>query len=219
MTAEYGPDGSHAARPVTVVSANIVHGGRILVGVRRRTPLALRFPGVLSTPTIRVPPAVFALLTGAYEVPRGECGTWAVAGAPVLVGHSGHPRSVDGFVLDELLSRKLGLAGALVEDRFEATAVPRHLALDRVSDPLGTERAEWTAMLSYGIRVDRGWDEVPESTESYSRLVWAPVDRLPDALARKDALHVDDTLDPFEVCIDGLCMRLAAALIASRSFV
>lgn len=214
--------------PMTVVSAVILRrmAGRgtlergspdceVLLGVRRPSPLARRHPGVLSTPTTGVAPDLFEALVHPFAVPRRVPGVYSVDGAPLLVGHGGHIQTVDAFVLDGLLARKAGLSGALVQDRFEAVAAARFVALDEVKDPLGTAEAQWTLMITYEVHVVRGAGEFPPATESYSRLLWAPADRLPRAVAARDALLFDDSLDPFQVCIDGLCTRLAATLLSA----
>jgi hypothetical protein len=51
------------------------------------------------------------------------------------------------------------------------------------------------------------------TTESFSRLIWARGDLVARAMAAGDALIVDETLDPFEVCIGGLCIRSAIPLL------
>ena len=208
-------DGSSAHRPIGVVSAVIVDETRerLLLGVRRPSALVTRHPGVLSTPTMRVPPGTFAELTAGCPDPAGVVGMHPVGGPALDVGLGGHIWSEHSFVLEALLARKLGLGDAISDGRFHAVAHRRFLSLDDVGDPLGTERSEWTAMLTYEVRVRTGDDAIPAMTSSYSRLVWVDPAKVPRALAHHDVLMLDETLNAVEVCIQGLCVRVAAELL------
>jgi hypothetical protein len=208
--------GGSAADPIGVVSAVIVDGARperLLLGVRRPAPLADRHPGVLSTPTLRLPSDLFAVLTGPYADPE-PAGMAAVGGPALDVGRGGHIRSAHSFVLEALFARKLGLADAIFHGGFHAVAHPRLLSLEDVPDPLGTRRSQWTAMLTYEVRVRHGAEAIPPASGSYSRLVWVDAAKLPTALDHHDALLLDETLDAIEVCIQGLCVRAAVRLLA-----
>jgi hypothetical protein len=209
-------DGAGPDTPIGVVSAVITdeaRPGHILLGVRRASPLAPRHPGVLSTPTMRLSPDTFQPLTQAFPDTAGKVGLRAVAGPAVDIGRYALTTALGSLVLECLLMRKLGLAETLVDLRLHGCAHPRYLALDEVADPLGTGRSEWTAMLTYEVRLHGGAEAVPYSTGSYSRLVWVPAAKVPLALAHHDALLLDETLDAAEVCVQGLCVRVAAQLV------
>lgn len=213
-------NGSGPQAPVGVVSAVISdekQPGRLLLGVRRPSSDSPRFPGVLSTPTMRLPPDTFALLSAAYPDPRGVSGVTAIEGPSRDVGHGGHIESLEALVLEYLFVRKLVPADVLVDGRLQAVARARYLSLDEVADPLGTGVGEWTAMLTYEVRIREGADTLPYATASYSRLVWVDAATVPLALASHDALMLDETLDAAEVCIQGMCVRVAAQLLTTRS--
>ena len=159
---------------------------------------------------MRVPQAYFQTLLGYPGPPLEHPGVTRLDPSPPLtVGGANSLRNPALFAIDALLTRKLGLAEALTMGRFTAEATGTALALDLVDDPLGTGQAEWTAMITYTLTVTSGVSEFPAETASYSRLLWAPADRLGEAYASHDALILDDSLDPFEVCISGLCIRSA----------
>jgi hypothetical protein len=203
--------------PIGVISAVVAdetNPGRVLLGVRRPTALSPRHPGVLSTPTLRLPADLFALLTADMPDPGPRAGIHPVVGPWFDVGCGGYLHSTHSFAIEALFGRKLGLADALADGRFEAVGSVRFLALDEVEDPLGTELSEWTAMLTYEVRIRRAAELVPAGTGSYSRLLWVSAERLPQALAHRDALLLDETLNAFEVCIHGLCIRSATHLLA-----
>lgn len=209
-------DGSRPDRPVRVVSAVISDAARpdrVLLGVRR-AGYTRRHPGVLSTPTLRVPDDLFAHLVNGYAGADAVLGINAVPGESFRVGRGGHYASVHAFVLEALLTRKLGLGSALVAETFAASARPRFVSLDNVEDPLGTNESEWTAMLTYEVAVEAGVAAIPAQTESYSRLVWVDGGLVPAAVASRDAIMLDETLDVVEVCIHGLCIRVAASLLS-----
>ena len=210
-------DGATPDTPIGVVSAVVRderRPGLLLLGVRRPGPLAPRHPGVLSTPTMRLSPDTFAVLSAAYPDPRGVSGMYPVDGPPREIGRGGHFGSLEALVVEDLFLRKLFPADALVQGSLHAVARARCLALDEVTDPLGTGIGQWTAMLTFEVRIDRGAGTLPYATASYSRLVWVEAAKLPLALAHHDALLLDETLDAAEVCVQGMCVRVAAQIVS-----
>jgi len=214
-------EGHTAELPIGVISAVVVDDsrpGKTLLGVRRPSALATRHPGVLSTPTMRMPDDMFGPLSDGYPDPLGVAGMIGIDGPLLNVGHGGQTQSMASFVLEALFTRKLGLGGPIGDGRFHALARPRLLSLDNVSDPLGTARAEWTAMITYEVRIRQGGETLPAATESYSRLVWVDSAKVPRALATRDALLLDETLNAAEVCVQGLCVRVAVAALGFSEF-
>lgn len=206
------------SRPVTVVSCLVTRNqssAAVLLGVRRHTRTSARHPGVLSTPTMRIPSQLYETITTGFRGAGTNAGAIEVhkSHSHHLIGSAGSLGCVNSFVVGSLLCRKLALASALASGRFEAHATIRTTALDQVDDPLGGGEAEWTAMVTYELRITKGWEEIPSAAPGYSRLIWAPVDRLAAAVTSHDALLVDDSLDPFEVCIGGLCVRSAVQAV------
>ncbi len=211
-------EGHTAQRPIGTISAVVVDDhrpGKTLLGVRRPSALATRHPGVLSTPTMRIPDDMFGPLSDPYPDPLGVVGMVGISGPVMNVGHGGQIQSMGSFVLEALFTRKLGLGGAIGDGRFHALARPRFLSLDNVSDPLGTERTEWPAMITYEVRIRHGGEVLPAATDSYSRLVWVDSAKVPQALATRDALLLDETLNAAEVCVHGLCVRVAAEVLTA----
>jgi hypothetical protein len=208
-------DGTDRHAPIGVLSLVVVDDRRpgwMLLGVRRPSALSTRHPGVLSTPTMRLPADTFAAMSETCPDPAGTPGMHPIDGPALTLGRGGRTASNAALVLESLLAAKLGLADALGDGRFHAAAYPRYLSLDEVGDPLGTERGEWTAMLTYEVRVLAGVPAIPPSTGGYQRLVWVDAAKVPQALAQHDALLLDETLDATEVCVQGLCVRVAAHL-------
>jgi hypothetical protein len=185
----------------------------LLLGVRRPTPASQRHPGVLSTPTMRLPRPVFDDVAGRYaEALAGRVGV--IRSVPgdraVRIGSGSSLAHVETFIIESLLARKLDLADALVLGRIQGVATAVTIAVDDVDDPLGTGQSERTHMISYQLVLGEGADVIPAESSSYSRLIWAPAHLLARAVATRDALLLDDSLDPIEVCIHGLCVRSAA---------
>jgi hypothetical protein len=198
----------------TVLSAMIFRSGakeELLLGVRRPTPLVQRFPGVLSTPTMGIPPRLYQLLDPEQTV---ELGFQNVVSAAIFtVGRGGYLGNEAAFALEHLMARKLELAEALTDNKFRGQAQLLMRSYDQVSDPLGTNETFWTRMLTYEVIIEEGSEQVPTATNSYSRLLWAPVSSARRAILERDALLLDDTLNPFEVCIHGLCLRSIVTLL------
>jgi len=211
------PEGADSSNPVHVVSLVLFRDDtrqEVLLGVRRNVPSMPRHPGVLSTPTARVPEPLFAILAHDARPRLTKVGIQLrSAGGSFRLGTGDFSLRPAAFVLENLAARKVGIADALVGQRFEAVAALAATALDIVEDPLGTETAEWTEMLTYEAVITVGAREIPESTQAYSRLIWARHDLVVRAMNAGDALIVDDSLNPFEVCIGGLCIRSAIPLL------
>jgi hypothetical protein len=167
---------------------------------------------------MRLPRELFELVAGPHieklTDTETDTGTGSIAGITsdrgVAIGCGASLGYADTFVVESLLARKLGVADSLVLGRIQGRAKPATIAVDNVDDPLGTGRTEHTYMISYSLVLEAGADLVPTETASYSRLIWAPTRLLGQAVASRDALILDDTLDPIEVCIHGLCVRSAA---------
>jgi len=208
--------GDGPGTPVGVVSTVLVderRPGLTLLGVRSPSPLNARHPNVLSVPTMRLSPGLFELVTADLPEPGGTPGTVAIAGPAVPIGRGGRAASDTAYVVESLLAAKLGVADALQRGTLHGRFTPRFLSVEEVGDPLGTDSSEWTAMLTYEVRLDAGATEIPAATGSYSRLVWVESARIRQALAQHDALFLDETLDAIEVCVQGLCVRVAAELL------
>jgi len=181
----------------------------LLLGIRRATRTSKRHPGVLSTPTMRLPRSMFESAVGSEMDGIGVGKIKDVIShrtAPIGAGQVQIPET---FMIEALMARKLGVGEALVMGRIGGQATAVSVAFDDVADPLGTELSERTIMASYSVPLDFGAEHLPAATTSYSRLIWAKARLVCLALHRKDALIVDETLNPFEVCIDGLCIQSA----------
>jgi hypothetical protein len=190
----------------------------VLVGVRRATPLVRRFPGVVSIPTMGLPADLLPVLAPDLDVDAMEIGVFPVAERTAIeVGRGGYLSNTSAYVLENLLARKLGLADALIGARFAGIAHLHAQSFDEVADPLGTNESRWTIMLNYSIVITEGHDQIDTRTNSYAPLIWTSPERLQSAIDAGDALLIDDTLNPFEVCIHGLCLR-SIPLISSWNF-
>jgi hypothetical protein len=200
-------EGRRPETPVRGISAVVFKDAdrrEMLLGVRRATPVNRRHPGVLSTPTIRLPAALCATVSA-----EGS------GGRDLPIGHGRHHVHPAVVLIEFLLARKLELGAHLTAGRFLATARFSGTQLDEVPDPLGTGQSEWTELTTFVLTVTAGADLVPRRTAAFSRILWADADRVVQAYTHHDALMVDDSLDPFEVCIDGLCVRSAVSLLGA----
>jgi hypothetical protein len=165
---------------------------------------------------MRIPAAFFDSLAeaaGRLEPQREAGAIMLESHSRFAIGHGPSLRHPEAFILESLFARKLGLSGALTMRRFGAEASALTVAVDDVEDPLATGAAEWTSMITYSVTITNGAGEVPLQSESYSRLIWADAALLGRAVDSRDALLLDSSLNPLEVCIQGLCVRSAVFAI------
>jgi hypothetical protein len=206
--------------PTCVVSLVIRSPGRpgqVLLGVRRWSPSSPRHPGVLSTMTMRIPSLFFAaIIGGSAQELTGPGQVTLTNTSSLLLGSHSSSSSPAAYALEALLARKLELGATLSTGKFRASAILTVLALEEVSDPQGEGEPEWTAMASFDVEIASGIETIPSQTGAYSKLTWVAADKLGSAFRSHDALILDSTLDPFEVCISGLCVKSAVAMLDAR---
>ncbi len=187
---------------------------RLLLGVRRNIANSPRHPGVLSTMTMRLPWEFFSAIADPFDIDPDAAGVYPILDAQrMTVGSNTSNSDCLLYCVESLLTRKLGLADHLAMGRFAAIARVEALAIDEVADPQGGGDAEWTAMLTVTTDVTLGAELIPSETGAYSRLIWGEADKVGAAYRSHDALLLDDSLDPIEVCIAGLCIRSAVDVI------
>jgi hypothetical protein len=164
--------------------------------------------------TMRVPSVLFAEILGGHDHQLVAPGHVTVSNLPpLLLGSDCSSSSPVAYALEALLARKLEIGHVLSLGEFSASAALTVLALEEVNDPQGEGAPEWTAMASFNVQVSAGLDAVPDQTGAYSKLTWVAAAKLGLAFRSHDALILDDTLNPFEVCISGLCVRSAVVML------
>jgi hypothetical protein len=187
----------------------------VVLGVRRRTIQAPRHPGVVSTPTQRIPRPLFDACVGAWPPPTGPRPTIVPveAGAPYPIGAPCTSELAVSYVVESLLARKLEMAAPLAAGLVRGTAAPVALASAIVPDRQGQGPPEPTVMLTIRVLAGGVTRHLPPATVFYSQLLLCDATRFTEAVRRRDALAVHDSLDPFEVCIGGLCVVSASAVL------
>jgi hypothetical protein len=190
----------------------------VVVGVRRPTAQSDRHPGVLSTPTQRLPAALFAACQPHWPAPGPQEPVVEPVDDPGVtpLGGPGTSAAPLGFAVETLLCRKLGLTEPLASGRLRGTAAAVAVAAGQVEDPKGPGEAEATVMLTVrailaGLRAC-----LPDGTPFLDPVLFAPAEAFVRAVQQNDALLVEPTLDPFEICIGGLCVT-SGALVLGRS--
>jgi hypothetical protein len=207
--------------PVFVVSLLLADSddpSEVVLGVRQPSLQAPRHPGVLSTPTQRVPRPFFEACCATWPVPADDAfAVTPVSGEEVAVGVGPSSSRPLSYLVEALLTRKLGLGDALVDRAVRGVAAPVAIGAGLVDDPQGGGAPEPTVMLSVDVRLAGLRAALPDGTRYYAPLTLAPTASLAAALDRRDALVVSELLDPFEVCIGGLCIASAVAVVESVS--
>lgn len=111
------------------------------------------------------------------------------------------------------MARKLGAADLLEEGQLQGACQLKMLSAAAVDDPTGTGRREFTYMYTVAVELREGAALLPFSTASYSHIRWVEVSELMDRWDHRDALALFPQANPFEICIRGLCIRSAVALL------
>lgn len=201
------------AGPTPVLSLAIFRDSsrsQMLLGVRRRTPTSPRHPGVLSTPTMRLPATLMASIAESVGAPvsPGRDGMLALADpTPTPIGVANSMANPLSFAAEGLLARKLGWGNLLVEGGLSSHV--RALAVSRaIVDGCELDLPEDTYMLTAGIELRTEVDLAP--TASFARLDWVETELISDALAADDPAMLISGGESWEVCLYGLCVRSAA---------
>jgi hypothetical protein len=186
---------------------------RILVGVRDPKTNNTH-PNVVSVPTARIPSQLLAIL-------------WPRSGARVAFGYTllqdwaprknGPRRGADPviYLVESILTRKLGLSDALERGQVEFDAGPV-AATDGWSHyaPEDIPASERLTMVSVVVLIRAGAEQVPARTGSYSHIRWVEIARFIEAVQAKDPAKIG--IDPVELCIHGLCIRSAYDILAVK---
>lgn len=208
-----------ANAPLCAVLSLVVHRidapNQVLLGVRRGSATSARHPDVLSTPTMRVPESIMEALLRSAELETPTEFGQVIYAAPGRVAAIGMPMALAdplAFATEALLARKLRVGEHLVSGRLRGHVNASAVTLDIVYDPASDGAPERTLMLSASVMVDVGADLIQGPAESYSSLHWVDATNVADAVARKDVLALVPHLG-LEVCLHGLCVRSAAAVL------
>lgn len=184
----------------------------VLLGVRKPTITSPRHPGVLSTPTMRLPwPLMDALLeplrVDASDVDELEGFEEVRVTQPIEIGVADSMSNPLSFAVESMMARKLGWGDALVRGDISATA--QSVAIARADvDGCEMDETEDTFMLTVEIVLR---SEVSlAATASFSRLDWVARNKIDTALELDDPYLLIKGGEPWEVCLHGLCVRSAA---------
>lgn len=197
-------DCGQAEAPAPVAAATVIdcvpgsdRYGKVLVVVRDPRTNATH-PDTVSVPTQRIPPELLGALSS-----TGRIGRWSSSEAT-----TGHDPLI--FVVESILSRKLGLADALEAGTVVFEARTGRVTVGEAS--YGTT-VEPIAMANVLVRILRGPGWVPERTASFSCIRWVDPAALIGAFETKEPLLLFPDADPLEVCIHGLCVSTTTDLV------
>jgi hypothetical protein len=187
---------------------------RLLLGIRRPDTNA-RHPGIVSLPTMRIPDAVGPQLRRLAGGPaRGGLPSFHPVSAPVEQwGIPGAGHRLVPFLLESMLSRKLGADRLLEAGLLGGNCSLRMLAVDAVDDADGTGVTELTCLYTVVAEVTRGAEWLAGDTASYKFLQWITFDEFRESWRLRDAQYLFPHANPFEICIRGLCIRTGIELL------
>lgn len=179
----------------------------ILLGIRCPQANATH-PNVVSVPTQRVPGAFLLETIAACTLVQAADAAWFFTFPEVTnTRENGHHPVI--FLIESVLSRKLGVAQALERGEIEFTAgffsLTTGIAHYGDEGPYGT--AERMVMGNLWVAVTRGFDRFPGRTESFSRVFAATLEALDHAKATGDITGLaGGGLDPAVHSIGGVCI-------------
>jgi len=217
--------GQTPQRPSPVLSISLfdgVAGDADLRSERARLQVVVRdpqtnatHPNVISMPTQRIPRSLFRAITASAER-EAVIGATTFYEAGEIDNLSPSPHHPVVYAVENLLSRKLGVADALESGALGFRAALRAVTLGKsvYSDNESSERTEHIAMANVRVIVTCGAEYFPARTPSYSTIFWVSVDQFMKTVQQKDPLILN--LNPFEYCIHGLCISTAYDLLAHR---
>lgn len=199
----------------TCLDGCITDDTKILIGVRDPKNNK-QHAKIACVPTKRVPKSIFSdIVDGGYSVSaEGNHDDllnrdWVTNGRK-----SGHDPVID--VVENIMSRKLGLADALEEGTLTFSATPRVVISDFSPVYSASDEPEYVAMLNIIVRVKKGVKLFQTSTPSYSRMAWFAAGEFL-AAARgdvADTLNFESGVGDVEYKCGGVCVCTSRAVIS-----
>ena len=207
-----------ADNPAAVLSVLFVRNApsyQVLVGLRA-TETNPRHPGVVSTPTMRIPAAVARELCRT-NMPQGE-GSWNIDGPVHPFGVSGSGNSIEGLLVESILTKKI-ISGHLLESgEVSGTCSVSCISMGDVDDPTGRDgTTEPTLMVTITAVCSQGSKYLEGNSSSYSKITWVAPDQLIRSWREHDAQILFPNANPFEICIHGLCVRSAVHVLKDEA--
>jgi hypothetical protein len=214
------PDPQEPVFVLSLLLSDVQRPDELVLGVRRPTAHAQRHPGVVSTPTQRLPAPLFRACQAWWPELDHDPGTEP---APIVIGLVDEGEAPVGgpdaaavplsYAVETLMCRKLALTHALASGEVWGIATPVAVAAADVDDPKGTGRSEATVMLTTRVLLNGLDATLPTSTRYLDPLIFSEATAFVQAVEQNDALLLDPSFDPFEICIGGLCVASGAAVI------
>jgi hypothetical protein len=180
----------------------------------RRPEFNDRHPGVVSVPTIRIPRELALQL--ACVDPMGIPGLAGGAGSGLrrAFGVSRATTTVEGLLVETVMSKKLRMGDALEAGLVTGECYVDDVLRGDVEDPTGRDGSvEPTLMVGLVARVLSGADAFPACTASYSALSWVDPYEFVMAWRTRDGQRLFPDASPLEVCIRGLCVQAAVRVL------
>lgn len=194
--------------------------GELLMGIRS-PEVSFRHPNVLSTITQRIPRSTVEWLgltvpmngPGGQLLKQARGHTLTPDAMAVSIGGTGDREPLN-LIVEAMLARKIGAASLLELGKLSGVARVCALTLDVVADPMGSGISEETLMVTIKVILKSGANLLPSQSTAYSRIAWVNLDKLWEAVRNHDALMLLEDVDPFAICLHGLCVRSAATVLA-----
>ena len=189
---------------------------KILVGVRSADTNS-QHSNIACVPTMRIPPAIFEEIASYGNRISGEGAKSQILDADWTENGRGTGHNAVDYGVQNIMSRKLGLAEAHELGDISYLSTPRVLKSDYSPKFSDQDVDEYLAMLNVLVFLVDGKGSIPQKTASYSRLEWVKVSDFLDALKEHGdrgnlLLGQDDEKTPF-LC-GGVCVCTSEVLLS-----
>lgn len=192
---------------LSLFNNNISSSSKILVVIRDPNT-NINHPNVISTPTQRIPLALYNSILEQYN------------GNKDLVSNvdlNTHDPII--YVVESLFSKKLGVANALEKRKVTYTAKIGAVKFGRVYHKQNTESIpvlQYISMINILVFIHAGITCFPSSTSSYSKVMWKEVGKFLTMVENRNPMDLSLDLNPFEYCVHGICLASSAKTLRKQ---
>ena len=211
-------------------------GVQLMTGVRRED-VNPTHPGVVSTPTKRLPTVIAKTLFGDKSPHLRSCDEFELSDIdptnPLVVARFSPSietlpdnSAVLPFVAADLMARKLGLAESLERSGSEKPLgkvslqnILAGFSNATVDENTGAHLFEPLIVFGAVAMIEKP-EEIPPLTSSYRNISWAPLEDFVEGVDHKDASLLIEGLsaeDEISVCVRGLCLATSRSNLVDFS--
>ena len=205
---------------LTVVDATTLKDNEItseskVLCVVRAPETNLTHPNVVSTPTQRIPAALYQ---GIVDSTARESNILNYSSMTSVFCLNKAPCSHDPilYAVEGILSKKLGVGEYLESKQIVLRARLGLIEFGRTFYPTnsGNETVpHYIVMINIMVFIYEGINFFPDKTTSYSHFFWVEVSRYFEMIKYKDPTQISQNLNPFKFCVKGMCISTTNTIL------